>query len=113
MIHHDDGSTTLTRDGARACLYADVDGATTEWALARLGPQPMVTVMAAPTTIAWRSVPSTYVVCTGDLAVHPDLQRIMARRCTDQVEWHVGHSPFAHRPELVADLLVELARGPA
>jgi hypothetical protein len=37
----------------------------------------------------------------------------MARRCRDQVEWPVGHSPFAHRPELVADLLVDLARAPA
>jgi pimeloyl-ACP methyl ester carboxylesterase len=112
MVHHDDGGTTLTRDGARACLYADVDDATSEWALARLGPQPMSTLMATPTAIAWRSVPSTYVVCTEDLAVHPDLQRIMARRCTEQVEWQVGHSPFAHRPELVVDLLVDLARAP-
>ena len=97
-------------DGARACLYADDDDATSEWALARLGPQPMTTVLACPTAIAWRSVPSTYVVCTDDLAIHPDLQRIMARRCTEQLEWPVGHSPFAHRPELVAALLVDLAR---
>jgi pimeloyl-ACP methyl ester carboxylesterase len=112
MVHHDDGTTTLTRDGARACLYADadVDAATADWALARLGPQPMSTLLASPSAIAWRSTPSTYVVCTDDLAVHPDLQRIMARRCTEQAEWPVGHSPFANRPELVAALLVDLAR---
>lgn len=109
MVHHDDGTTTLTADGARACLYADVDDATSEWALARLGPQPMATVLASPTAIAWRSVPSTYVVCADDRAVHPDLQRVMARRCTEQVEWPIGHSPFANRPELVAELLAELA----
>ncbi len=94
------------------CLYADVDDATFEWAFARLAPQPMATLAATPTTIAWNSVPSTYVVCSEDLAVHPDLQRLMARRCTDRVEWPIGHSPFAHRPELVADLLVALARQP-
>ncbi len=113
MVHHDDGTTTLTRDGARMCLYADVDDATFEWAYARLCPQPMTTLLAVPTTIAWRTVPSTYVVCTDDLGVHPDLQRLMAARCTEQAEWPVGHSAFANRPELVADLLVDLARRPA
>ncbi len=112
MVHHDDGTTTLTRDGARACLYADVDDATFEWAYARLGPQPMSTLVATPSTIATRSVPSTYVVCSEDQGVHPDLQRLLARRCTDQIEWSVGHSPFANRPELVAELLVDLARRP-
>jgi hypothetical protein len=34
----------------------------------------------------------------------------MARRCTETVEWQLGHSPFANRPDLVADLLVKLAR---
>jgi pimeloyl-ACP methyl ester carboxylesterase len=110
MVLRDDGITTLTRDGARACLYADVDDATSEWALARLGGQPMGAMLATPNAIAWRTVPSTYVVCAEDLAIHPDLQRMMARRCTEQVEWSVGHSPFAHRPELVAELLVDLAR---
>ena len=59
--------------------------------------------------MAWRKRPSTYVVCTDDQGVHPELQRIMAARCTEAVEWPVGHSPFANRPELVADLLVDLA----
>jgi pimeloyl-ACP methyl ester carboxylesterase len=109
MILHDDGTTTLTRDGARECLYADVDDATFEWAFAKLCPQPMSAVLATPTAIAWRTVPSTYVVCTEDMAVHPDLQRLMARRCTDQIEWAIGHSPFASRPELLSELLVDLA----
>jgi pimeloyl-ACP methyl ester carboxylesterase len=113
LVDHDDGTTTLTREGARACLYADTDAATFDWAYARLGPQPMSTLAATPATIATRSIPSTYVVCTDDQAVHPDLQRLLARRCTEQVEWAVGHSPFANRPELVADLLVDLARRPA
>jgi hypothetical protein len=41
--------------------------------------------------------------------VHPDLQRIMARRCTESVEWPTGGSQFANRPELVADLLISCA----
>ncbi|MFI5041977.1 MAG: alpha/beta fold hydrolase [Acidimicrobiales bacterium] len=57
----------------------------------------------------WRAKPSTYVVCADDMAVHPDLQRIMARRCGTVLEWPTDHSPFLSRPDLVAGLLVELA----
>jgi len=110
MVQHDDGTSTLTRDGARECLYADVDDETFAWAYAHLTPQLNETLSGIPDEIAWKSRPSTYVVCTGDQAVHPDLQWIMAGRCTESVEWPVGHSPFANRPELVADLVVDLAR---
>src|SRR5207247_2557658 len=109
MIPHDDGTTTLTPDGARACLYHDVDDATFDWAFPQLRSQVNESLGAVPSAIAWRTTPSTYVVGTDDQAVHPDLQRIMARRCTDTVEWPIGHSPFANRPDLVADLLVDLA----
>ena len=59
--------------------------------------------------VAWRATPSTYVVTTGDQGVHPDLQRILARRCTTAVEWPTGHSPFLSRPDLLADLLIDRA----
>ena len=55
--------------------------------------------VATPQEIVWRTKPSTYVVCAEDQGVHPDLQRIMARRCTETVEWQLGHSPFANRPD--------------
>jgi pimeloyl-ACP methyl ester carboxylesterase len=109
MVQHEDGTSTLTRTGARACLYADVDDATFEWAYAQLRPQRDDSLSASPSDVAWRTRPSTYVVCSEDQGVHPDLQRIMARRCTETLEWPTGHSPFANRPELVANLLVDLA----
>jgi hypothetical protein len=34
----------------------------------------------------------------------------MAKRCTESVDFPTGHSPFLNRPDLVADLLVDLAR---
>jgi hypothetical protein len=40
-----------------------------------------ITPQGAPKMIAWRNKPSTYVVCLEDMAVHPDVQRIMARGC--------------------------------
>ena len=103
---------TITLDPASAaeCLYNDCDADTVAWALARLGPQPLVTLQEAATVAAWRTKPSTYIVCVDDMAVHPDLQRLMARRCGSVIEWPTDHSPFLCRPDLVATLLAELAK---
>jgi pimeloyl-ACP methyl ester carboxylesterase len=94
---------------AAECLYNDCDPDAVAWAMARLGPQPLVTLQGTPRAVAWRTTPSTYAVCAHDMAVHPDLQRIMARRCDVVVEWETDHSPFLCRPELVAALLAGLA----
>ncbi len=109
LIGSPDGSVILDPSAAATCLYNHCDEQTVAWALERLGPQPLVTLQQAPAAVAWRSRPSTYIVCRDDMIVHPDLQRIMARRCGSVVEWESDHSPFLCRPELVAGLLVELA----
>src|SRR5438132_1148919 len=96
-------------EDAAACFYNDCDAGTVAWAVDRLGPHPMVNLGQAPTAIAWRARPSTYVVCREDLAVHPDVQRLMAQRCTTTLEWPTGHSPFLSRPDLLAGLLADLA----
>jgi pimeloyl-ACP methyl ester carboxylesterase len=101
---------TLDPASAAECLYNDCDADTVAWALARLVPQPLITLQGTPKGAAWRTKPSTYVVCVDDMAVHPDLQRIMARRCGSVMEWPTGHSPFLCRPDLVAGLLVDLAK---
>jgi hypothetical protein len=51
-----------------------------------------------PRAVAWRSRPSTYVVCSDDQASHPGLQRIFARRCSEALEWDTGHCPFLSDP---------------
>jgi pimeloyl-ACP methyl ester carboxylesterase len=92
-----------------AVFYADCDPETQRWASTRLGPQLKASLSQSPRVVAWRDRPSTYAVCTQDNAVHPDLQRILARRCTRFVEWASGHSPFLSHPDWVADLLAERA----
>ncbi|MFI8357384.1 alpha/beta fold hydrolase [Streptomyces cyaneofuscatus] len=57
---------------------------------------------------SWKLIPSTYVVCAGDRAIDPALQRTMAARCTAVREWPTGHSPFVSRPALVVELVAEL-----
>jgi pimeloyl-ACP methyl ester carboxylesterase len=107
-----DGTSALEPDVALACFYQDCDPATAAWAIARLGPQPLASLQQPPYSVAWRTKPSTYVVCANDQAIHPGLQRILARRCLTTVEWPTGHTPFLSRPELVAALLADLAARP-
>jgi pimeloyl-ACP methyl ester carboxylesterase len=110
LLRTDDDLLVLDPVLSPACLYRDCDPETVAWAMARVGPQRLETLRQPPRNIAWRQRPSTYAVCAQDMTVHPDLQRIMAARCTDSVEWPTGHSPFLVRPELVADLVVREAR---
>jgi hypothetical protein len=110
FVEHPDGTATITEQGAAACFYNDCDAETVAWAVARLGHQPMVTLQQHPAAVAWRERPSTYVVCTEDFGVHPDLQRVLARRCTTTVEWAAGHSPFLSMPDRLVDLLLTTGR---
>jgi pimeloyl-ACP methyl ester carboxylesterase len=104
-----DETITLDPTIAAACLYNDCDDVSIAWALLRLGPHPLANLQQEPTEVAWRTKPSTYVVCTEDLVIHPDLQRVLTRRCTSSAEWPTSHSPFLSRPQLVVDLLGKLA----
>ncbi len=88
-----------------ALLYSDAPPDVAAAAAARLRPVHRLVFRGVPEVIAWRSVPSTYVVCTEDQVVHPELQRAMAARATRTVEWPCGHSPLTTRPEAVADLV--------
>jgi pimeloyl-ACP methyl ester carboxylesterase len=112
FIMGDDDLITLDPSSAAACLYNECDADTVDWAVARLGPQPLVTLQGVPSGAAWHTKPSTYVVCGNDMAVHPDLQRLMARRCRSVVEWPTDHSPFLCRPDLVAELLTDVVQRP-
>ncbi len=109
LVTAPEGTVTLDSEVAAACLYNDCDADAVSWAVGRLGPHPVANLGQSPRATAWRTKPSTFVVCSDDLAVHPDLQRVMARRCSSSVEWDTGHSPFLSRPELLVDLLVDLA----
>jgi pimeloyl-ACP methyl ester carboxylesterase len=106
----EDGVASIDLDGARAGFYLDCAPGDADAAVARLRPMSFSCFTDAVTTAAWRDRPSTYVVCGDDRAVHPDMQRFLAKRCTTSVEWATGHSPFVSHPELVADLLTGLAR---
>jgi pimeloyl-ACP methyl ester carboxylesterase len=105
----DESILTVDATASIAVFYADCDPETQRWASTRLGPQLKASLSQSPRLVAWRDRSSTYAVCAQDNAVHPDLQRILARRCTRTVEWASGHSPFLSHPDWVADLLAKRA----
>ena len=109
IVDRGDGTADLAPEGVALGLYNGLDDATVAWAVDHLTPQPLVNLQQEPRAVAWRERPSTYVVCSDDMAVHPELQRVLAKRCTGSVEWDTSHSPFASHPQLVADLLIGLA----
>lgn len=94
-------------------VYGDAPAEVAAAAMARLRPVHRMLFRAVPESIAWRSRPSTYVVCTEDEVVHPELQRAMAARATRTMEWPCGHSPLATRPAVVADLIADRVRAAA
>jgi pimeloyl-ACP methyl ester carboxylesterase len=114
LQHDDAGGMSVDRAFAAECFYHDCDPAAAAAAVAQLRPMvagigPSVTAGTEPVAPAWLTIPSTYVVCTDDRTIHPDTQREMAKHATDVVEWDTSHSPMLSQPDLVADLLAELA----
>ena len=105
----DDGCTTLDADAAAGALYGACPPEVVAAALPRLSPQPMATMTEAVAASPRTSLPSTYVRCLQDQAVHPDHQAVMAARCTRQVDLDADHSPFVSAVSEVADLLERIA----
>jgi pimeloyl-ACP methyl ester carboxylesterase len=100
----DGASVSVDPAAAAEVFYGDADPDTAAALVARL--RPMAIDPAASTTApAWRSIPSTYVVCANDQALPVASQRMMAKRAGEVVEWPTDHSPFVTRPAEIADLV--------
>jgi pimeloyl-ACP methyl ester carboxylesterase len=104
-----DGRTTLDPSSIGPGFYNDCDAETVSWAASRM--RSMLSDGNAPVRdAAWRTAPSTYVVCSGDRAILPELQRAMSAHAAHVIEWDASHSPFASQPDRVAALIERLAR---
>ncbi|MBV8994435.1 MAG: alpha/beta hydrolase [Pseudonocardiales bacterium] len=101
----DDGTIGVEPGLIRELFLQDCDVDTTEQALARLTRQSLMPFTQPPREIAWRKKPTTYVVCTEDLATPAEVQRRRVRENTRLVELAAGHHPFLSRPTAFADIL--------
>jgi pimeloyl-ACP methyl ester carboxylesterase len=91
----------------REYFLQDCDEATIEAAVARLTRQSLAPFGQPPREIAWHSTPSSYIVCTQDLATPAETQRGRIRVGTHHVEFDAGHHPFLSRPDAFAQILVD------
>lgn len=97
---------------AAALFYSNCSAEDAAWAAARLRSVPISgmqrTLTAYP--VAWRTIPSTYIVCTEDHMLPPDQQRAMALNATNTIEIASDHSPFLSMPDELARTLAAIVR---
>ncbi|MGH3942585.1 MAG: alpha/beta hydrolase [Pseudonocardiaceae bacterium] len=107
-----DGTTGIRTEQPEllhALFLQDCDQKTRDEATQRLTRQSLVAFAQPPRGVAWQTVPSTYVVCTDDRATPPAIQRAWSKPATQVRELHSGHHPFLSQPDLLAQLIAEVA----
>jgi len=112
VVIETDTTTEIDREASLEVFYHDVEPSLARQAAARLRPfqKAGYAVIETSAVAAWRTIPTTYVVCTEDRMIHPDTQREMAAAAgAEVIEWHSSHSPFLSHPGLVADLVARRA----
>ena len=97
------GRLELTPTGLRELFFADCDDRTFRDARRRTARQDARALNQPVGTPAWRTVPTTYLVCAADRAIPAAEQRESAAAAGTVVELPTGHHPFLSRPELFAE----------
>lgn len=109
IVFGDENTITVDPDHAADLFYGHCDSATAHDAIARLRPMPRVELSPRSSARPWQEVPTTYVVCTDDGAIHPDGQRAMSEHAHEVRSLEADHSPFLSMPDQLAQLLLEVA----
>jgi pimeloyl-ACP methyl ester carboxylesterase len=92
-------------------FYNDVDTMTAGRAVSQLGYQCYASKQQQLTETAWKTIPSTYVICEADNAIPVATQEWIAQRADDIQRLSTSHSPFLSQPAALARLLrASLAR---
>jgi pimeloyl-ACP methyl ester carboxylesterase len=101
----------IDQEKFRAAFAGDVDPDTAE--VMAVAQRPFTeTAFGAPSgPIAWRSVPSWYLLGTEDKAIPPETQRYMAERAGSTiVEVPASHASMVSQPGATTDLILAAAR---
>jgi pimeloyl-ACP methyl ester carboxylesterase len=110
MIPTADGSATILDPATAAtALYGACRPEVVRAALPRLGPQSTASMTESVEGAPRETIPSTYVICTRDRAVHPAHQRVMAERCSRHSALDTDHSPFLSAVGPTADIIEQIA----
>lgn len=107
----DDGAVGLEPSVVRDAFYGDLDAEQAAAAADRLVLHAAAAITTPVARCAWRTIPSTYIVCGADRVIPPQLQRLMAAHATEVRELAASHSPMLSRPADLAAMLADIAAG--
>ena len=102
----DDGESLLP-GRPEEVFFNDVPEDAAAEAAGRLAPQSMASIKGAVRAVAWRDIPSTYVICDLDNAIPVPAQEMLSGRAGAVQRLEASHSPFLSQP----DAVVEIIRG--
>ncbi len=91
----------------RAFLYADAAPEDAERAAGQLVLQSVKSFSEPVTTAAWKTVPSSYIVCEQDMAIPVPFQESMAVHCERSHRLPSSHSPFLSMPAELARVITD------
>lgn len=100
----DDGES-LMPGRPEEIFFNDVSDDAASAASARLAPQSMAAVKAPISAVAWRAVPTTYVICERDNAIPVPAQEMLAGRADNVARLDASHSPFLSQPDAVVGII--------
>jgi hypothetical protein len=86
-------------------FYGDVDPVIAARAVSQLGYQAFASQTQTLTEVAWKTIPSTYILCEADNAIPPFLQEQFSQRAEKVRRINTCHSPFLSQPAMLAQLL--------
>ena len=112
ILPSQDGYLFLDRARFAASFAADVAPDEAAFMADSQVPWGVAALEGAATQPAWRTKPSWYLVATDDRMIPPNAQRAMATRAGATVaEVKGSHAVYVSRPQAVASLIVQAAKG--
>jgi len=105
----DEGAGTVEAGRPDEIFYNDCTAEDAAAAAAKLDAQLEESFMQPLRSVAWRDVPTTYVICDQDNAIPVFAQEHMAQHAGDVRRLDSSHSPFLSMPDRVVEIISELA----
>jgi pimeloyl-ACP methyl ester carboxylesterase len=100
----DDGETLMPAR-PEEIFFNDVSEDATRAAVEQLAPHRMAAFTAPVGAVAWRDVPTTYVICDRDNAIPVPAQEMLAGRADNVTRLDTSHSPFLSQPDAVVGII--------
>jgi pimeloyl-ACP methyl ester carboxylesterase len=101
----DANGKTMSVEGPQEVFYNTCAPAIADAAAARLRPHTTASFVQPVRSVAWRDIPSTYVICDLDNAIPVPAQEAMSAHAGTTHRLDSDHSPFLTDPDAVADLI--------